>query len=81
MNCPPDSRGWATPKQARPYAAKASERTFRQWLKSGLRHSRLPNGSILVSYAAIDEFLQRYEVSENHIDAVVDEVVREVTDG
>jgi hypothetical protein len=32
---------------------------------------------ILVSYAAIDEYLARFEVSTNELDEIVDQAVRE----
>jgi hypothetical protein len=33
---------------------------------------------ILVSYAAIDEYLARFEVNENQVDDIVDEVMQEL---
>ena len=72
-----DTRGYAKVKKAAKYAG-VSERTFRDWLKDGLRHSRLSTGTILVSYAAIDEYLVGFEVNENHVDDIVDEVMQEL---
>lgn len=55
------SREWLKPSEASLYSG-VSLKVFRAWLKEGLRHSRLPNGRILVSISAIDEFLTSYEV-------------------
>jgi excisionase family DNA binding protein len=73
----PDSRGWAKVKEAAKYAG-VSVRTLRDWLKNGLRHSRVSAGMILVSYAAIDEYLVRFEVNENQVDEIVDEMTQEL---
>jgi excisionase family DNA binding protein len=51
------------------------ERTIRKWLKAGLRHSRIPGGCVLVKFQDVDEFLKSYEVQENEIDRIVDEVM------
>lgn len=72
-----DSRGWGKIKKAAAYAG-VSERTLRPWLKCGLRHSRLPSGTVLVSFAAIDDFLAHLEVIQNQVDDIVDEVVEEI---
>ena len=70
----PDTRGWAKVKDAANYAG-VSVRTLRDWLKNGLRHSRVSAGMILVSYAAIDKYLVDFEVNENRVDEIVDEVL------
>jgi hypothetical protein len=72
-----DRRGYLRVRQGAEYAG-VSERTFRKWLPSGLRHSVLPSGTILVSYAAIDEWISRFEVTENRVDAIVEQVVNEL---
>ena len=72
----PDNRGWVKVKKAAKYA-DVSERTFRDWLKDGLRHSRV-RGTILISYAALDEYLMDFEVRDNQVDEIVDEVVKEL---
>jgi len=69
------TRGWLKPSQAAKYAA-VSVKVFRRWLANGLRHSRLPNGRILVSVAAIDEYLQRFEVKNE-----AKEMAAELTEG
>ena len=68
--------GWAKVKKAARYTG-VSERTFRPLLKKGLRHVRLPSGTILVRYKDIDEFLERFIVDENRVDEIVDDVCRE----
>ena len=73
----PDNRGWGKVKEAARYAG-ISERSFRDWLKDGLRHSRLSTGTILVAFAAIDEYLERFEVSRNQVDNIVDEVMQKL---
>ena len=70
-------RGWLKIRPAAAYAG-VKERTFRSWLRAGLRHSRLPSGMVLVSIQAIDEYLQSFEVNQNIVDAVVDDVMKRV---
>ena len=65
--------GWSKIKIAAKYAG-VSERTMWVWLKQGLRHSKLPSGHVLISYTAIDEYLQQYQVDESAVDKIVDEV-------
>ena len=67
--------GWAKIKSAAEYAG-ISERTLREWLKQGLKHSRLPSGRLLIRFTDIDEFLSGYEATYNQVDAVVDEVCK-----
>ena len=50
---------WGKVKKAAQYAG-VSERTFRDFLKMGLDHVRLPSGTILIHKNAIDEFYGRY---------------------
>ena len=72
--------GWLKPKNAAKFAG-VSERTLRAWLKTGLRHSRLPSGSILIKREWVDEFLQRFEAVQNRpgiVDKIVDEVTSEL---
>jgi excisionase family DNA binding protein len=59
--------GWATIKKAAKYA-DVSERTFRDWLKNGLKHSRLNAKTIRIRYSDIDEFLERYQVDDHLVD-------------
>ena len=68
---------WLKPKAAAEFAG-ISERTIRDWLKNGLRHSRLPSGSILIQRIWLDEFLQAFEVSDREVDTIVEGVLKEM---
>lgn len=71
-------QGWAKVKSAASYAG-ISERTFREWLNNGLNFVRLPTGTILIKYTAIDEYLFRFEATQqqNAVDEIVEETMRE----
>ena len=69
-------RGFAKTKKAAQYAG-VSERTMRDWLKQGLKHSRLLTGTILISYDDIDNYIKKYAVSESQVDQIVDSVMKE----
>ncbi len=69
--------GWAKPKVACRYAG-VGEKTFRGWLKQGLKHSRLASGSILVRYRDIDKYLEHFVVNDDQVSAIVDEVCKEM---
>ncbi len=56
-------------------------RTFRSWLKSGLRHSRLKTGTILIKTTWIDEYLEQFEATENIAKAIVDAALAEIKRG
>ena len=70
--------GWASIKNAAKYA-DVSVRTMRNLLKRGLKHSRISSGMIRIRYSDIDEFFMQYQVIENQIDKIVDEVMRDFT--
>jgi len=67
-------RGWAKIKESARYAG-VSVRTFRKWIKRGLKHSKLPSGLILVHKNSIDDYICGFEVDENQTAKMVDEVV------
>jgi len=71
--------GWCKVKAAASYAG-VSERTFRDWLKDGLKHSRLKTGTILIKYSWIDEYLEQLIATQgrSEIDKIVDEVLEGV---
>jgi predicted site-specific integrase-resolvase len=69
--------GWARIKEGAKHSG-VKERTFRDWLKAGLKHSRLPSGTILIRYSWIDEFLEKYQVNENQVQKIVDQTVKEI---
>jgi len=60
-------QNWLKVKHAAKYA-DVSERTLRKWLKHKLRFSRLPSGLILIKSEWVDQFLERFIVSENEVD-------------
>ena len=68
--------GWASIKNAAKYA-DVSARTMRDLLKRGLKHSRVSSGMIRIRYSDIDEFFMQYQVSEDNIDRIVDEVMKD----
>ena len=68
--------GWCKAKNAAKYA-DVSERTIREWLKEGLKHSRLPSGTIRIRYIDIDEYLEQFQINDNLVDAVVEEIMND----
>jgi hypothetical protein len=68
--------GWASVKKAAKYA-DISERTIRDWLKNGLKHSKASAGMIPIRCSDIDDYLPKYQVDENFVDAVVVEILRD----
>lgn len=70
-------QGWAKIKEAASYAGIA-ERTMRDWLKGGLRHSRLPSGTVLIKYTYIDEYLERFTIAESEVDKIVNQTLKEM---
>jgi predicted site-specific integrase-resolvase len=69
--------GWAKIKSAAEYAG-IKERTMRDWIKEGLKHSRLPSGTILIKYDWIDEFLESYAAKDSQVANVVNETLRDL---
>ena len=71
--------GWMKVTDAARYSG-VSVRTFREWLKDGLRYCRLRSGTILLRPDWIDTFLERFEVCESDsVDQIVNDVVTELT--
>ncbi len=69
--------GWGKVKEVASYAG-VSERTVEEWIKKGLRCSRLPTGLRLVKYQWVDEFLEKYADSFNRVDQIVDDLVQDL---
>ena len=69
--------GWCKTKTGASYAG-VGERTFRDFLKAGLRYTRLPSGHLLFKIEWIDEFLMQFEVTENEAERITDEVMKEL---
>ena len=65
--------GWAKIKQASEYAG-VSPRTLREWLKQGLKHTRLPSGMILIKLTSIDEWLESFSVNDDQVDQLVNDI-------
>ena len=68
--------GWASIKNAASYA-DISVRTMRDLLKRGLKHSRIFSGMIRIRYSDIDGFFTQFQVAEDKIDRIVDEVMKD----
>ncbi len=68
--------GWTKIAGACVYAGGVEKRTMRQWCRSGLRHSRLPSGRILIRYADIDQFLERFTAQPDEAERIADETLR-----
>lgn len=69
--------GWTGVKSAAKYAG-VSERTMRDWLGEGLRHSRMPSGMIRIKYQDIDDYIEKFAVDEHKVNRIVDEVFAKV---
>jgi hypothetical protein len=69
---------WFKIKGAARYSG-VSERKLRDLLKDGLRHIRLPTGTVLTRPDWIDEYYQQFEADPGRLDAIVDEVLAEMT--
>ena len=67
--------GWAKIKKAAEYSG-ISERTMRDWLKDGLKHSRLPSGTVLIRYGWIDAYLESFAAKDDTVDKIVAETMR-----
>lgn len=69
--------GWCKIKKAAVYA-DVSDRTLEDWLKQGLKFTRLPTGTRLIKYQWIDEYLEGYADSNNVVDKMVKEITSEM---
>jgi hypothetical protein len=69
-------QGWLQVKRAAKYAGVSSN-TLRGWMKSGLRYSRLPTGTILIKIEWIDNFIEQHEFSDNELEKIVNEVMKD----
>ena len=70
-------QGWLKKDAAAKYAG-ISKRTFHKWLEDGLRHVRLPSSTILIKYEWIDKFLENFEVVENEVDEITEQICEEI---
>jgi hypothetical protein len=67
--------GWVKPTVGAKYAGVA-ERTFRPWLRNGLKHSILPSGHILIKLADIDKYLEKFSTADSREKKIVNEIMR-----
>ena len=65
---------WLSISEGSEYSG-VSEKTFRSWLKQGLRHSRVSAGLIRVRVDAVDDFLQSFETDTNEASRICDQVI------
>ena len=70
-------QGWCKIKMAAKYSG-VSPRTFRSWLKSGLKHSRLPSGTILINYSDVDKYIDTFAVENDEVDEIVNSMIEEM---
>jgi hypothetical protein len=52
-------------------------RKVRDWVKRGLRHSRV-DGTLYFAKAWLDEWMLNHEVTENEIDQIVEDALRDL---
>jgi len=69
-------KGWVSVKDAGEYSG-FSERTVRKLLKRGLKHSRLPSGTIRIRYQDIDDYLEQFQVNEDRVESIVNEILKD----
>ena len=50
---------------------------MRDWLKDGLKHSRLPTGTVLIKIAWLDDYLESFAGKEDQVDKIVNETLRD----
>ena len=73
------TREWLRLKDVPGYCG-ISKRTAREWMRSGLRYSRI-KGVVLVKREWLDEFIESYSADhgwEDQLNFVVDEVMSEL---
>ena len=64
-------------KDACEYAG-ITKRTLYAWRKLGLNYSKLPSGSILYDRDEIDRFVRSFEVNDDQVSAICDEILEEI---
>lgn len=64
---------WMKAKTAAEYA-DVSERTFREWIKMGLRTAKI-GGTVLTNRQWTDDFIKSGERDLNEVDRIADEIV------
>lgn len=66
--------GWLRIRDASKYAS-VSERTLREWLRQGLKHSKI-RGLILLKPSWIDEFIEGFAGSSNKADEIANSCLK-----
>jgi len=69
--------GWLRIKGGAEYSS-VSPRTFRKFLKAGLRYSRLPSGTILIKKEEIDRFLERFSNQTDQVHEIASSVLKDL---
>jgi excisionase family DNA binding protein len=72
----PDTRGYCKVKKGAAYGG-VSERTFRDWLKQGLPYHKLPTGTVLISYADIDQYLSQFRKDGTKVSEIADQIMKD----
>jgi predicted site-specific integrase-resolvase len=68
--------GWFRIPQAAEYAG-VSPRTLREWMREGLKYSRI-HGIVLLKPEWIDEFVERFAGTSNRADEIAEGLMRKV---
>ncbi|HUN53561.1 MAG TPA: hypothetical protein VMU29_00230 [Smithella sp.] len=71
----PFSQGWAKVNKTAIHIGM-SPRSVRKLLRQGLPYSRLPSGAILISLDQADEYIKKFQVVNNELDSVVNDVIK-----
>ncbi len=58
--------------------ADVSKRTVEKWLRNGLNCSHPSTGLRLIKFQWVDEYLEKFAVSENRVDEMVNQVIAKV---
>jgi len=66
--------GWCKISKGAEYAG-VHVKTFRRWLKNGMRYVVSPSGLQMTKYEWIDDYLELCEPVEKNVNAIVDEVM------
>jgi hypothetical protein len=71
------SQGWAKVNKTATHIGM-SPRSVRKLLRQGLPYSRLPSGAILISLDQVDEYIKKFQVVNDELDSVVNDVIKSI---
>lgn len=71
-------KGWGSLKAAAFYAGVNDPRTISNWIKDGLRCSRVSKKTILVRFTDIDEYLMQFMYDDASTDETINEILKDV---